>query len=335
MTQADIDKHLEGFREWSLTHRRNKTNSAETYYYRIRPFLKSLPAEKNIEDVNIRDIEEYLFDCLQNQRKNTARVKQVAICNFYQYLYDRHGIPNITLALAPISEQRTYPNLPEEWQIKKMIYSQDLSEYIGRRNATMILLMAQAGLRLGEVSALNVGHIQFRSDNRQSYILINVPALKSDSRTVPLGLLQPGNYVGEVFAMFYQEITIVQSWPRDHPLFVGCGFKNVGHRMSEQGIRQAIQRIMKRCKLSGIHPHLLRHWFATEYYSRTKDILSLKELLGHRDIKTTERYIHIYRIHNPSAVIRSTPLYDMEAPPTVTGFADMLKKSISQQSKDK
>lgn len=58
-----------------------------------------------------------------------------------------------------------------------------------------------------------------------------------------------------------------------------------------------IKRYSKKAGIDkNIHPHTLRHTFATDYYRQTKDIENLKRILGHTDIKTTDIYITLSNI---------------------------------------
>lgn len=55
-----------------------------------------------------------------------------------------------------------------------------------------------------------------------------------------------------------------------------------------------VERIAKRSKVKRLHPHLLRHTFATRYLIKTKgDITSLKAILGHTSLKIVENYLHL------------------------------------------
>jgi len=67
-----------------------------------------------------------------------------------------------------------------------------------------------------------------------------------------------------------------------------------GERITYNAIRLMINRVSKRSKVKRLHPHLLRHTFATKYLIKTKgDITSLKVILGHTSLKVVENYLHL------------------------------------------
>ena len=66
-----------------------------------------------------------------------------------------------------------------------------------------------------------------------------------------------------------------------------------GYRLDQRQVRDKVKRIGKKIGRNDLHPHLLRHTFASRLYAHTKDLVRVQEVLGHEDITTTRIYTHI------------------------------------------
>ncbi|MDE5782244.1 MAG: site-specific integrase [Lachnospiraceae bacterium] len=148
----------------------------------------------------------------------------------------------------------------------------------GLRNICILHLMLDAGLRSGEVVRLKISDLLFD----KNIIFINCSkGLKS--RYVPLS---PG-----IKSYLYKYRVLYRGSADDTDILFMSVADNVP--ITDNVIKQLFQRIKKRTGITRVHPHLCRHTFATSYVLGGGDLESLRIYMGHSDITTTSKYLHL------------------------------------------
>jgi len=153
----------------------------------------------------------------------------------------------------------------------------------GTRNKAIMSLMLNCGLRLSEVTNL-----------------------KPSAINLTKGLLRVVNGKGgkdRDLAVPEYAVALLDSWrsikPKSNYFFSTLD----GKKLSERYVQQMVKRYGKKAGISkNISPHTLRHSYATEFYRSTKDIETLKHILGHSDISTTTIYITLANIEVEKAM---------------------------------
>jgi len=145
----------------------------------------------------------------------------------------------------------------------------------GRRDWAVIHLMAQAGLRIGEVADVRLGDLEIGP--RKGILLI-----RSGKGGQPRRIFL--NSTAREAILDYLEVRPKK--PDMYHLFVS----QKGSPLSRRAIHNLVVFYMQRAGLPGRSAHSLRHLFAARLYNGSKDILLVREALGHRSIKTTLRY---------------------------------------------
>ena len=149
-------------------------------------------------------------------------------------------------------------------------------DFIARRDQAILELFYSSGLRLSELVSLNLTQLDLASG------LVQVIGKGNKARVLPVGR---------------KAIEAIQAWlplrgavgPQDDALFVGrqgrrLGARAVQQRVSQAGVRELGQHL---------HPHMLRHSFASHMLESSQDLRAVQELLGHADIATTQVYTHL------------------------------------------
>ena len=145
------------------------------------------------------------------------------------------------------------------------------------QDRAMFELLYSSGLRLGELVALNVG--DGRLDLREGEV--TVTGKGSKTRTVPVGAK-----AREALAAWLA----VRNAPNEKALFLGARGKRISAGIVGVRLRRwASSRGLK----ERVHPHMLRHSFATHVLQSSQDLRAVQEMLGHASISTTQVYTHL------------------------------------------
>jgi integrase/recombinase XerD len=185
------------------------------------------------------------------------------------------------------------PLTPEA--MMELIGAPDTTTTRGLRDRAMLSLAYSAGLRVSELIALKLGDVDFRRG------VVAAFGKGEKRRLVPLGevaLAHLGEYRGALCAAGPSRLSesgLLFPSPRGRPL-----------------TRQAFWKIVRRYALAvglpdAVHPHRLRHSFATHLLAGGADLRSVQAMLGHADVSTTEIYTHVTRDHVRRAHARSHP----------------------------
>jgi len=148
------------------------------------------------------------------------------------------------------------------------------------RDAAMFELLYSSGLRLGELVALNVG--DGRLDLAQGEV--TVTGKGSRTRSVPVG-----DKAREALRSWIQVRSQVAA-PGERALFVGGRGKRIARGMVGSRLKAWARQ---RGLVQHVHPHMLRHSFATHVLQSSQDLRAVQELLGHASISTTQVYTHL------------------------------------------
>ena len=153
----------------------------------------------------------------------------------------------------------------------------------GTRNHCIALLMLDAGLRVGEVVHLNIEDLYFRNEPRYQLRVTESIAKNKTERIIPLS----NNIRDAIEAM---QTDVWSNQPPFVPAFFHeykKGFRILTTRQVERFIRKASMKSIGR----PVHPHVLRHTFASRLM-RTTNARVVQELLGHKHLSTTQIYTH-------------------------------------------
>lgn len=207
---------------------------------------------------------------------------------FYQYLYDKEIIAyNYARLISPPKKERRLPKVVEADLLNQILDRSPESE-LEVRDVAILELLYSSGLRLAEIAALELTHLDFPAQ-----MLRVVDGKGGKDRLVPVGdkalqALQNWLLVRELWHAASVDLE------RDETLFIS----KRGTALSD---RQISRRVKAYAEKSGVninlHPHLLRHSMATHVLESSQDIRLVQELLGHADIATTQVYTHLNYNH--------------------------------------
>jgi len=201
-----------------------------------------------------------------------------AVRAFYRYLINQ-GIAKQNPAngvLAPKTARR----LPKVLDVDQTIQLVEIDEDdpLAIRDRAILELMYSSGLRLSELINLDMNEIDF------SDALVTVTGKGKKTRTVPVGR---------------HAVKALKAWLKRRNHFADDNETAIfvsrrGQRISARNIQQRLKQwAIKQGLANHVHPHMLRHSFASHLLESSGDLRAVQELLGHADISTTQIYTHL------------------------------------------
>lgn len=238
-----------------------------------------------LSDATTDNIREFLRH--QTKEGSSARTiarKLSSLRGFFRFLVDEDLLrddPTENVSRPKIG--RPLPAAAAEHELLRLLKAPDTSTLRGLRDRAMLSLTYAAGLRVSELTGLSLGEIDRRSGT------VSTMGKGGKRRIVPVGHLTLGHIEEYLSARQSRE-------KQSQSLTLFCGPS--GRPLT----RQAFWKIVRRYgRLAGVradlHPHSLRHSFASHLLSGGADLRSVQMLLGHVSIVTTEIYTHVSASH--------------------------------------
>ena len=200
--------------------------------------------------------------------------------SFYDYLINRHQFTSnpITGLRAPKSAKTLPQALSMEQAIKLVDVSGD--DILSVRDHAILELFYSSGLRLSELVGLDIGAIDEKDGQ------VTVTGKGNKTRIVPVG----GHAMAAINKWLAARVTILLNNPNEQAVFI----TQQGNRITPRAVQYRVKEwSVKQGLDSSVHPHLLRHSFATHVLQSSGDLRAVQEMLGHANISTTQIYTHL------------------------------------------
>jgi integrase/recombinase XerC len=231
-----------------------------------------------IDESNIR---QWVSQMHRRGRGGSSIQRSLSACrSYFNYLGRERGHQrNPAASVQAPRKPRKLPKTLDADQVNKYLdFDQDSDTAL--RDHAMAELFYSSGLRLAELTAVNINDI-----DRQSQ-LITVTGKGNKTRTVPVGSVA---------------IAAIDKWLSVRPELAANSDSSHALFTSNRGTRISVRNIQARLKLQGrksgmhqdVHPHMLRHSFASHMLESSGDLRAVQELLGHANISTTQIYTHL------------------------------------------
>ena len=248
----------------------------------LEKFSNWLNDIKQLDSITTDDLSEYL-----SKRKkeglaaSSIRQNVVSLKIFFRFLCNNKILSeDIAEGLFSPKPEQLLPKTINQKDVKKLLESIETSDPLGMRDRALIELLYSSGLRLGEIMEALLENLYLEEGH------IRVTGKGNKTRIVPIGkkaLEEINNYLDK------GRKKLVNSKSTSH-IFLSIR----GKKLSPSRIWQIVKERSKRAHIkSPIHPHQLRHSFATHLLSGGADLRIIQELLGHADISTTQTYTHV------------------------------------------
>ncbi len=225
----------------------------------------------------------------RNLRRLLARLHQQGLASrslarllsatrgLYQYLL-REGLcrHDPTTGLSPPKSERRLPRTLDADRSAQLLDGAVEDDFIARRDQAMLELFYSSGLRLSELVGLDLDGLDMSAG------LVRVRGKGNKVRELPVGRMARQ-------ALEHWLPLRKQANPSDGAVFISQQGRRLGPRAVQLRVRQAGVRELGQ----HLHPHMLRHSFASHMLESSQDLRAVQELLGHADIATTQIYTHL------------------------------------------
>ena len=278
--EVDINEYLDYLRNI----KRYSEFTVENYARDLKSFKKYLDDDGELSYLNVDkyQIRDYISLKMQNNSlKNRSLNRHLSsLRGFYSYLVDNKKIEaNPFSVIRSLKVEKKLPSVLSESQIKELYqYKTSKDDLLDYRNQLMIRLILDSGLRLSELINLTLNNINFE-DNM---LLIRGKGNKDRFTFFT-------NETKEMFVYYLETIRNKLINEDTNIVFLS----KQGLPINKRTFEKMLLKIKLRDSSINLHPHLLRHTFATRLLEEGADLRMVQELLGHESLSTTQIYTNI------------------------------------------
>ena len=275
----------------------------------LREFLQYLQLEKNYSDYTIeyyqKDIDEFFMFIIEqsiedihtvtyfdarlyltklynkNLAKKSIARKTSSLRSFYKWMMREQLVQENPFALVSLPKKdHKLPQFLYEEEVAVLFKSVNTEDALGKRDLALLELLYATGIRVSECSGLQLKDIDFSLET----ILVHGKGKKD--RYVPFG-----KYAKAALHTYISNARSELAKKQKHD-YVFVNYR--GEPLTARGIRYILGNLINHaCKDGHLHPHMLRHSFATHLLNNGADLRSVQELLGHSNISSTQIYTHV------------------------------------------
>ena len=259
------------------------------------------------DDVDKHVIRGYIAWLLESGLVKSSIARRLsAIRSLYRYLLREELIVESPMPVArkhggrlsafSIKLDKKLPSFLTIDEIERLLDAPDPAKPVGVRDRALMELIYAAGLRVSELASITLTQVDYYSrelrvtgkGQKERMVIIGQPAVDAIRKYVDVGRPE-----------------LIKGDSKTHALFVNYR----GGPLSGRSIQKSVLKYAKKAGLrQEVHPHLLRHSFATHLLDGGADLRVVQELLGHSNLSTTQVYTHVSRNQARKVYLSSHPL---------------------------
>ena len=297
--EREVSGELRGFLAYLATERGLAENSLHAYRRDLTDLSGFLAARgKTITSADGLDYREYLQDQSRGGQSTRTVARRVAAIRAFGKYLAVEGVDkkkDLDQLDRPKPEQ-SLPKVLNRSQVEKLLAAPPETDELRFRDVALLELLYASGLRATEICELTLGHVNMTAG------AVRVMGKGGKERVVPMGEMAKDalrRYLGGTRG----KLEGGKGWGRERVFL-----SRSGKPLERVALWQIVKRAAKRSGvINEIHPHVLRHCFASHLVEGGADLRVVQELLGHSDIATTQVYTHVdkrrlkalHRQHHP------------------------------------
>lgn len=274
-----------------LIHERNYSDlTRDAYADDLEHFIKFLKetGESDLLQIELTDARIYLSRLADEDfSRATISRKISSLRAFYHYLQSHAYIDDNPFSYLHIKKSGLQlPNFFYDEEMEILFKATAGSEPLDYRNRALLEVLFGTGIRVSECKDLKLEHVDL------NFGILLARGKGNRERYVPFG-----EYAKIAIEEYLKETrtVLMTKYQKDHDyLFVS----QYGDPISVSGIQYVLENLIKQTSLtSSMHPHKLRHSFATHLLNNGADMRTVQELLGHKSLSSTQIYTHVTKEH--------------------------------------
>lgn len=296
MSTGDNQHWLERFLRYLASERQLSQHTLDNYQrdlVKLQQFM-AVFSPATFAELQTADIRRFTAELHRDElsSRSIARILST-LRTFFKFLH-REGLVthNPALGVQAPKAPRKLPEPLDVDNIGQLLQIPDDGTPLVARDRAILELLYSSGLRLSELTGLSLGDIDLADAS------MRVTGKGRKERLLPVGR---------------KAITALKSWLERRPQLANIEERALfvssrGKRLGERSVQQRLDHWGRRQGISGkVHPHKLRHSFASHMLESSGDLRAVQDLLGHEDISTTQIYTHLDFQHLMSVYEKAHP----------------------------
>jgi site-specific recombinase XerD len=296
--RSEIEKKILEYLEYLEVEKGSSPLTIRNYKHYLKRFvlwLKKANIKPNLQVINSEIVRKYRVHLSRltdakggNLSRKTQSYHIIALRSFLRWLIKNdHKVMSPDKIDLPKITERQVKFLSGE-QVDRLLNAPSLSKINGKRDKAILELLYSTGLRVSELVKLNREHISLE---RREFGIVG----KGGKGRVVFLSQRSAKWI---------DTYITARKDRFKPLFirhkgkVNPAFPDEKMRLTARSVQRILKKYVRKIKLPvDATPHVLRHSFATDLLMAGADIRSVQEMLGHKNIQTTQIYTHVTHKH--------------------------------------
>lgn len=281
-----MNKPTRDFIDYLENERNYSKKTTDSYTRDIEKFFKFLAKEGVLfDDVDLVVIRNFLTDELnENVSKRSCKRRLSSLRHFYTFLLKKEYVKeNPFIFVATPKTDKKFPHALYKEQIESIFKANEArTDELKTRDQAILNVLYYCGIRASELVGLDVQNVNVKKR------YLSVFGKGSKERLVPFSV--DCQKVLEEYISNYRPKLVALSLEPCSALFLN----SKGERLTTRGLEYILDKIEEKTgNFVGLHPHILRHSFATHLLENGADLRVIQELLGHASINATQVYTHV------------------------------------------
>ncbi|GAK47792.1 integrase [Secundilactobacillus oryzae JCM 18671] len=288
-----MEKEVSLFKEYLVDERQYSDETVKAYLSDIREFsefMKETGDFTSFDKVATLDVQVFLSHLYNLNEARTTIIRKVSsLRSFYNFMVREDLVADNPFEYVSIKKhEKALPRFFYEKEMNALFAAAKSgdNEQLNLRDSALLETLYGTGMRVSECAGLTLSDVDFNVK------MMLVRGKGKKERYIPFG-----NYDKQALQDYLTQTRepLMQKYHKTHDVvFVN----HYGDPITSTGIEYILNRIIERSSLTAdIHPHMLRHTFATHLLNRGADLRTVQELLGHSSLSTTQIYTHVTRDH--------------------------------------
>lgn len=297
-----MNHQVEEFLQYLLLERGLTQNTIQSYRRDLKQYinyLSTVEKRQSFENVRRSHIVSYLSFLKENGKAQTTILRSVSSIRALHQFFLREKITNQdpTIHIDSPQAERRLPTVLTLKEVEALLNIPTNDNEYGKRDKAMLELLYASGLRVSELTSLNVADVHLTMG------FVRCVGQGNKERIIPLGKIAT-----EALTVYLEggRRKLLKKNHDDEALFLN----HHGKRLTRQGFWKILKKLTRAADINKeLTPHMLRHSFASHLLENGADLRAVQEMLGHANISTTQIYTHltkarlkdIYNSYHPRA----------------------------------